>query len=267
MVYNPAVLGLDVIRYMGNECLVKCILPNHNDTKPSASFNMQNGKYYCFACRWGLLADAIAKITGGYVEKIDSTRLPQTKKSEKDFNWILQSPIAVDNRYIAKRLGLNRQQVNEMCQYFKIRDIGIGVAFVLKDAQGKPVAVNIRKYSGEPRYILLGNKPFIYPFEHLHKGVYVTEGVMGVLNAYKYGVKAVCTNSAGFGNETVKFLSNFNPVIVFDNDRTGKAATEKMLLNGATTVLRPFIADECNWSDLVQSPKTNNIKEFRNVRN
>ena len=60
---DPRALGLAVSKMAGLEA--HCICPFHNDKSPSASFNVLNGKFICFACHTTSTAAKIAEMLDG----------------------------------------------------------------------------------------------------------------------------------------------------------------------------------------------------------
>lgn len=260
---DPAPLGLTVARMMGNEALTRCPLPGHSDARASATFNVVKGLFYCFACQQGMGAAKLAGITGGQVVRVPRAAIIVQEGEGPDsdgWRWLMRRPLAFDNPYLQ-----GRGVTNEAVEYFQIRDAVRGVGWVFKDTEGRPIGAQIRQYEGRPRYLFLGERPPIWPYDHL-KGegtLLVVEGFFGVVNAWQHKHKrAVSTLTAGVSPTATALLSQFNPVALFDNDFPGYVGAGKIVLSaGGNAIVPGAEADEINTLEALKTGKrTNNIR-------
>lgn len=256
---DPEALGLTVERILYDEAI--CLCPFHNDHRASASFNMESGLFYCFACGTGGTEEKIARITGGSIVRVpaSSGSLQQrSKRDRQEWEWALSAPSAVHNEYLK-----NRGILPETILNFGIRDVGFGVGVIFHDRERVAVGCQIRREFGEPRYLTLGRRPPVWPLANLEPGVFVVEGIFGVFKAWQAGYKAVATMSASVTDEICNFLLPYKPVVVFDNDAAGyKGAAKLVMKSGARVVLPGRAADEIAWDDLENWRVTQNVKEI-----
>lgn len=272
-VFDPTALGLDVGRISGNEAY--CVCPYHNDHKPSASFNIITGKFFCFVCGVSPTAWQIAQDLGGNVQRIFVENLVVHDSSDEwstEWKWVLSCKKAIDNAYLASR-GITNSLVNQ----FDIREFPKGIAFILKNDRGMPVGAQVRMSEASPgsRYLTLGDKPPLWPFEKLGKSsqnsVILVEGIFGVLNAAKAKHDNVF---AILGSQSVAsaipFIRGFRKkVVVFDNDLAGHVAAAKAMVchNSIRAFMPGAEADEVDPSffDKVFDARSDTISYYEEV--
>lgn len=247
-VVNPYALGLEVRKVSGAECL--CVCPFHNDSAPSFSFNVEKGIGYCFACGTSATSESVAETLGGYLEMVPALS-QQARRESIDLHWIKGQPLALGNPYLKGRCVSD-----EAVRRFKIRNVGgRAIGFELNNQRGELIGVQLRitdeKWlgAGLPKYMIYGDKPALWPFDHMAHEVRVVEGVFGVLNGFEQGYRAVCTMGAGIRAATIEALSGLHSLLVmFDNDYAGKFGSAKLVLSTDARVALPFIeADTEQW--------------------
>ena len=183
ILFDPWLLNLEVKSTVGDEARCRC--PFHSpDRKPSASFNMRTGLFYCYACGASRNVNQLAQKTGGVALSMPAYKQSHFNEKE-DWSWLLQMPPAYDNEYLVGR-GITNEEVKR----YEIVDTGAGVAVPIHDASGKVVGFQERRYSGDPRYLFHGER---MPIWHMHlrsrlgRSPYIVEGVFGAGGRRKSG--------------------------------------------------------------------------------
>lgn len=236
--YNPRELLLDV-RYFLGKGEVLCSCPFHNDDSPSFCFNINKGVYVCYGCgaRGGI--KQLVRQTGGIVE---ISKIEQKSKSELEQEWkkLLIGKHAYDDEYL-----MSRKVTNEQIEEFSIKKNRDGIVIPLIDDNGKTCGVLLRKKIGKVRYLVIGNKPPLWPLNKLseiNKGeiVAIVEGVFGFLAANRAGINAVATLGANVKPSAIQYLSYYKPRIVFDDDFAGYLGAGKIVvMNSETEIVIP----------------------------
>lgn len=254
--YDPYALGLQVTSITGFEA--HCLCPYHNDSHPSAEFNIQKGVFHCFACGVSAGVNSLLNVTGG---QLLMTEKPVAQRSDdvKDYEWVNYASLAFGNEYLKSR-GVTDEQVHT----HMIKHTSEGVAFPLSDGYAT-VGVQMRRYDNQPRYLTFGRKPPLWPmtvFEHLGRDdtLFIVEGIFGVLRAEQAGVKAVAVLGAGSIARSIPWLSNWiRKVVVFDNDDAGYIGAAKLSGAVRAEVVTPGReADELTideWKELADTKR------------
>ncbi len=224
MTLDYQALGLEIHAISGaEEIIVKC--PYHEDSHPSASFNIVKGLFFCFACGAAANANQLARKTGGYVIRNDKMpkRMPKTAEPEWE-NW-LSSPFAFDNEYLEQR-GVTNTQV----QKFNVIELPWGIGFPTS-LSPKKRGLLIRRYEGTPRYVFFGEKPKLYAGQNWEsKSFTVVEGIFGLLAADRAKVNSACTLGTAINLELTSRLRSYpNVQCLFDADFPGYLAAAKFI--------------------------------------
>ena len=267
--YNPIDLGLIVKSISGNEAI--CICPSHNDTNPSASFNMVSGWLYCFSCGYAAKVNDIANLTGGDIT-FNELNVVFYQSKEKLWKRLKLSPVAIENDYLKSRLV-----TNELVREFDIRQNKQGVIFPFKDTNDNWVGCQIRHYDKKPKYLTFGEKT-LFPFQKLEHyspliPIYLTEGVFGALRGYQAGFQTLAVIGAMIKEDVLKPLQNYTIIGLFDDDLAGYIAGARLLkfLPHARIAIPGIEADEIsleNWITKVPAMQvTRDIKTLANLSN
>src|SRR5690554_2405501 len=228
MIYNPDSLNLQVITY--GETEAHCICPFHHDTKPSASFNMKSGLFYCFSCGTAHNVQSLAFALNGIVEKIEKYYNDKRSYStEKSWLKLLHNPLAHDNEYLSKR-----NVTNDLVNIFQIRCNSHGVIFPITDTNKNVKVVQIRQYKRYLKYLTFGEKLpvwplYVEPVESDYHHVMVVEGVFGVINLYRLGVNAFATMGAMMKSGIKDYIHHTHVFGFFDHDFAGYVAGARLL--------------------------------------
>lgn len=231
--FDPTSLGLDVRKVSGDEAY--CVCPYHDDHSPSASFNMESGKFICYVCHVSPNVFQIAKDLGGDVLKTTLPKITEFRGDSElslDWEWVLTQKVAKGNSYLASR-GLTTETIEKL----DIREFSKGVAFILRNPDGQPVGAQLRFYDvkTKARYLFIGEKPPLWPMHLLGKSgsdyCIMVEGVFGVANAMTLGFKNVfsCLGSQSASRSYAYLKGYKKKFIVFDDDNAGHAAATKIL--------------------------------------
>ena len=235
MIYDPEALGLTVHRESGLwEVIVNC--PFHDDSHPSASFNMLKGIFFCFACGEAANAQKIAKFLFTHVAKREASKTFSATYAEpitsQEWRQLLTAPIALDNGYLESR-GVTEEQIID----HSIREFSWGVGIPIPDADKyKFSGFLIRRYANKPRYLFFGSKPALvtnHASEASFSRVFVVEGFFGILAAERADVKALCTLGVAISPDIKAWLptifADTKIVAMFDNDFPGYLAAARFL--------------------------------------
>jgi DNA primase len=259
-VYDPVSLGLQVISISGVEAKLRCSF--HYDKTPSARFNLEKGVYHCFGCGYSANAYQLAKFFDGEILKVELSAVDY-EKDDKEWRQLLYSPLALKNRYLKSRKVTDNQ-----IKKFNILHCDDGILFPIFDNKGISVGVQLRKYEGEPKYVLNGNRTPVWPMKNLrHENLLMVEGVFGVLRADLFGLKAVCTMGASAIPEAARALLGRRVKIMFDDDLAGYlGAYSFMQIHKDSEVILPGLeVDESSKTELLhklEGPSCKDILKF-----
>ena len=223
-------VGVERVKYQGDQGKGSCPLGTHEDVKPSFSFNLTNGQCKCFSCGWKgnayLLAKALdmknpEKMINGEAP-VKNGHIPPKKREIKG------SLDAIADRYIKNVPAQHLQSLPRLKQ-MKVgyTDDGLKV-FNYLDQSGKVTGIKIHK-----SYWVEGDKHCqIYGLNLLqdydkNKPLIICEGETDML---------VCPNnaisfSAGAGSvpEDLSPILDFKYIyIAYDNDTPGREGAERL---------------------------------------
>lgn len=245
-VWDPNALGLSIVKVTGVEAKLRC--PFHLDKTPSARFNLSNGLFHCFGCGYSTNAYHLAKEFGGELLKIDLALVPHQDEEDKEWRQLLYTKLATKSVYLSSR-GVTPEQIKK----FQIMGHDDGILFPIFDRNGIAVGVQERKFYGEPKYILHGDRTPVWPMANLrYEHLLLVEGVFGVLRADHFGFRAVCTMGASAIPPAAKALEGHKVRIIFDDDLAGYlGAYSFMKLHHDSQVALPGIeVDEATFSEI-----------------
>ena len=273
--YNPNVF-FTVVGLNGFEAAVLC--PFHQDSNPSASFNIRTGLFHCFACNFGLTIKQLCREldidkSNLYLKQDQKIAFVTLTKEqyEQQVSWIdyMKSPLATDNLYL-----IFRSVSNELIEKYQIRYSNNCIVFPQTKFDGGVEGVQIRKLNGEPKYKFIGRRTPIWPAPDLklidiNKPVYLTEGNFGALRAISAGLQAFSVQSAGGISNATQVLSGLNVIVVFDSDMAGTIGAIKGLFAGWKVAYPTIEADEAfidewkHFDNNLDSLTTRNISDLK----
>lgn len=250
-VYDVTALeALNPVSVSGHEVLCHC--PYHEDTNPSATFNVKSGLFHCFACGAGKNVKQLSRDLGVDVVRrewfIVAGMLP-TRRGGGTMEWhgLAASPLAYDHPYLESR-GVSNAVVEE----FGVRELAFGVGFPQYDREGHLTGFIVRKTKGFPRYLSFGTQQIVWPTMALpQRRVFIVEGVFGVLRAFRHGYIAHAMFGTGNAKRVGAYLQPWAAGVeiaaVLDPDYAGYVAAMELLVASdrrVGVVLPTFEADE-----------------------
>lgn len=261
--FDPHSLGLQVTGYSGlNEVICKCPNPLHDDTNPSASFNIETGLLYCFSCSYSTNAYKLAKQAGVILER--KPIFINKQDSEQLWQEFTKMPLAMNNPYLIKR-GLTNLDIAE----FDIRQTKRGVVFLFRNLRNKLTGCQMRQYDARPKYLTFGERTCfdlrMYKHYNPNRPIYLCEGVFGMIKGYQSGYQTIATIGAMLKESSLEFLKNCKTVYgVFDHDEAGLRASLKLLnIIPQSKIVLGFTADTNDWNFLHSSyVTTGNIQDI-----
>jgi len=265
-VFNPKAVGFNSFSVSGDEAIVVC--PYHDDHRPSASFNIVTGLFYCFTCGEAKNAAQIAKALGGSTERV-KLAISKSRSSELNSLWhiVKTSPLAMNNEYLEKR-GVS----NDTVEKFGIRSVSNDIAILIEDFRREELlGIQIRRIdeNNKIKYLSFGNKTAVWPLWHFKYSkklsrLFITEGIFGVFNAEENGRTAVATLGAANAAISASFFRRRSHCLLFDPDLAGYLATVKSMcvaLESTSTVFPSVEVDSLNDDDW------NRIEDAKLIKN
>ena len=227
------------IKYLskGEDYLIKCINPDHDDKKPSMRVDKVTGIYHCFSC--GYKGNILREY--GYTPSVldNLSRRIKRKISNLLVGGLTLPEDAMPFKH--EHRGISIQTYKEFGAFTSQQYEG-RVVFPIKTRQDNIVAFLGRyihsdaspKYKVFPEHTPL---PLFPPRPELKNGsIILVEGMYDLLNLYEHGLKnVVCT----FGTSTLyktiteklapyELLGVNKIYILYDGDKAGQDASKKL---------------------------------------
>jgi DNA primase len=230
-------------KLQGQDYLVKCFNPEHNDNNPSMRINKDTGIFNCFSCsfkgnlfkHFGILGTNInirvtklKKKLRDLVESLVGTPLP-------DGSTPVNTPFrGISSKTLKRFEAFTTDSVEELVDR---------IVFPIKDATGKTVVYIARHIlsNANPKYIIYprGVQVPTYPVKLLKgtNSIVLVEGIFDMLNCIDKGLEnVVCV----FGTQTLKSNTDKKLLfykaqgvtkvfIMFDGDDAGRIAAKELL--------------------------------------
>jgi DNA primase len=227
----------------GNDYIVKCINPEHDDTHPSMRIDKITGIYNCFSCGY---SGNLLRENGVILNKVD-VRSQRILNKIKDFRKpSLDMPIG-STPYITPFRGIS----SETLQYFEAfihPDFESRIVFPLRDFNND-IAVFIGRHlhtKTADKYLFVpkGIDPPLFPAKPIaiyENSIILVEGIFDAINLIDKGLQnAICA----FGTTTLyskkkrklkqekleylKVMGVDTIYIMFDGDKAGKEASQDL---------------------------------------
>jgi len=233
-----------VDRWIGDEAIVACPHPDHEDKNPSAAINVRKRLWTCYACGRGGSLDTLLgqQLSDPDVEDILvelSSMLAGYGSTEHGYpeSWLDQFDLMGVHPYWLSR-GLSVR----VCEDFRLgydMDTGM-VTYPLRGPTGKVLGVVRRAVDSEtrPKYRYPDHAPIsktMFGYYKVREGVrdiVVTEGALDALAMWDIGVPAVAQMGATLSREQVALLQKLNPssiTFAYDQDPAGNRALQRAL--------------------------------------
>ena len=246
----------DLTKELNDEWRGPCPHPDHSDSDPSFTIFLKNNeeRWYCFGCdTGGDCIDFIKWISGDDMTWRDAVlflankynvNLPTTKH-DKEYkrNKLLANKYHKDLKeraynYLYER-GLNNDDSDKwLIGYDKYSD---RIVFPMHDRLNNIIGFNKRTLEpkSDKKYIHSANSEifkksnYFYGTNHIsnkYEYIIITEGVMDVILATKYGLKnVICTLGVALTKDHIPFLKTLDKtiVLIYDGDAKGISAINK----------------------------------------
>lgn len=233
-----------VAREMGDEMLVPCPHPDHEDTNPSASINVRKRVWVCYSCGQGgtletLLGDRIADervedmLADLSAELVDSGRADTHPES-----WLDQFDAAGVHPYWRSR-GLSEA----VCAKFRLGyDFDTGKAtYPLRSPSGAVLGVVERALGDErpkykyPKDVNVTETLFAYHFVRQGvRDVVLVEGALDAIAMWDVGIPAVAQMGSRLARAQIDLLRALGLrtlTFAYDQDHAGREALERAITN------------------------------------
>jgi DNA primase len=233
-----------VAREMGDEFIVPCPHPDHEDNNPSASINVSKRKWVCYACgRGGLLEELL----DGYVadERVEDTLVELSRALDGadephiyPERWLHQFDGPGVHPYWLKR-GLSEA----VCVKFRLGyDVGTKrVTYPLRSSSGAVLGVVRRAVGAQlPKYqypegVKISETLFGYYLVRTGlRDLVLVEGALDAIAMWDVGVPAVAQMGARLSRRQIELLRALGLrtlTLAYDQDQAGREAVERALTN------------------------------------
>lgn len=266
----------------------QCPHPNHNDPTPSFTIDRSKQNWCCYGCHTGKKnvknknygTDCIAFIRWINQDKLswfecvkflaDRANIPMPNDKNA---YLYQRNYNLNNKYI-------KNITEEAYDYLLSRGldkkdiIKFGIGFDLSTNRitfplvtfGGIVGFNKRriddvkdmKYIHSSTSAIFNKSSFLYGLNFIDRNyeyIFITEGVMDVILATKYGLKnVVCVLGSAFTEEHYNIIKSIGlkPVFLFDNDKKGNTAIDsamELIYSKGEYSLTAKLPPECDLAD------------------
>lgn len=230
----------------GNDFLIKCLNPEHEDSNPSQRVDKTTGAFHCFSCGhkgnlfkyFGVFANHTFIKVAKLKEKIAQLKINR--------DGLEIPPVAIP--FTRSYRGISKETLKKFEAFYlpgeskEMRGMEDRIIFPIRDITGKIVSFNGRHTlsNGNPRYLNYpsGTSLPIYPsrLEVKRKAIVLVEGLFDMLNCVDKGLdNCICA----FGTNTMekntkekllpfKTQGVTKIYIMFDGDEAGRNAAKKL---------------------------------------
>jgi DNA primase len=235
----------DVVREMGDELIVACPHPDHDDHNPSAAINVRKRLWVCYACGRGGSLEALmgGRVADEQVEDmladLQRSLTPEPSRTTYPERWLDQFDAGPVHPY-----WLGRGLSEAVCRRFRLGyDVGRRmVTYPLRTPSGAVLgvvhrAVNPRQF---PRYQYPPQAPIsetLFGYYLVREGVrdvVLVEGALDAIAMWDVGVPAVAQMGARLSRTQVELLRGLGLstlTIAYDQDRAGEEAFRRAMTN------------------------------------
>lgn len=233
-----------VARWIGDEAIVSCPHPDHEDRNPSAAINVRKRLWTCYSCGRGGTIESLleGRVADEAVEDIlmeISTQLAGYDDVERGYpeSWLDQFDFGGVHPYWLER-GLSE----DVCAEFRLGyDLDTGaVTYPLRGPSGAVLGVVRRTIDDRPgpKYRYPDHAPVSKTLFGYYKtrfgalDVVLAEGALDALAMWDVGYVALAQMGARLSNEQVELLRRLNPTsitLAYDQDPAGSKAVSRVL--------------------------------------
>ena len=254
-------------RHGGNDYLIECLNPEHEDSNPSLRIDKITGLFHCLAC--GFAGD-IYRHFNVNVSMLDNRVLFLKKKISALYEISIAMPRGAEP-FLAPFRDISVDTLNHF-QAFKHSSFEDRIVFPLQNDRGNLIGFNARHMYSDvnPKYIFDPPNMNIdlHPFDAkpIAGTIILVEGIFDMVNLYDKGLtNTVCTFGTAFGTtkkpETQKAnlakLLNFKLrgvskiYIMYDGDNAGRNAA----INLESYISGEFIVEQIELEEDVDPGK------------
>jgi hypothetical protein len=222
--------------------MTTCLNPEHKDSTPSFSINLETGKGFCFSCGFGVGAKYWG-VHDGDIEELERVvkyrGLKKEKACEKDKPVVFLPP--VDEAITEDYRGIPAELLKKLgCYISRTGRFANRIIFPIYKYEELIGYDSRTLVDAEPKY--LRSKGFVdtnsvYPFgliEELKPNrVYVVEGILDAISGWAMGIPCICnwgvkpTLSHARAVQLMR-LGVDEVVCLFDNDKAGEAVRQQV---------------------------------------
>ena len=221
----------------GQDFVVRCLSPEHDDSNPSMYINQTTGLFHCFSCGF---KGNLFNFYGRTVNQLQIKRETLKKKIALKMAESIGLSMPKDySPYVGNWRNIRPETYKEFEAFLHIGDVFRDrINFPIRDISGKTVAFQGRHTAGgTPKYKFSppGAKIPLYPLSKPQAGeVLLVEGLFDVLNLYDKGLRnAVCCFGTNNINEDKLRMLSIQGVsrvgVFFDGDDAGQKAAETII--------------------------------------
>jgi len=233
-----------VVQWSGDEALVACPHPDHDDSNPSAWINARKKVWVCFSCgRGGNLEQLMGeRVADPRVEDVLSDLSKRLNAPEHiptyPERWLDQFDVNGVHPYWLER-GLSEA----VCREFRLGyDFLSGrVTYPLRDPSGGVLGVVRRALDQrQPKYqypagVTISHTLFgYYQVRSGVKDVVITEGALDALALWDVSIPALAQMGASLSTTQISLLRELGPrsiTFAYDQDQAGREALERVVTN------------------------------------
>lgn len=221
----------------GQDFVVRCLSPEHDDSNPSMYINQTTGLFHCFSCGF---KGNLFNFYGRTVNQLQLKRETLKKKIALKMAESIGLSMPKDySPYVGNWRNIRPETYKEFEAFLHVGAIFRDrINFPIRDISGKIVAFQGRHTAGgTPKYKFSppGAKIPLYPLSAPQAGeVLLVEGLFDVLNLYDKGLRnAVCCFGTNNINEDKLRMLSIQGVsrvgVFFDGDDAGQKAAETII--------------------------------------
>ena len=248
-------------RPSGNDYLVECLSPDHQDSNPSMRIDKITGVYNCLACGF---SGNIYRFFNVNVSMLDNRVLFLKSKIREMYQNNFTIPKGAAPFYAPFR-DISVETLNKF-QAFTHSDYEDRIVFPLRNESGNLAGFNARHmYSdAQPKYLFdpPNMKVDLYPYDAkpINSSIILVEGLFDMLNLHDKGLtNTVCCFGTAFGSTkkhktqkaNLSRLLNFKLrgvtkiYIMYDGDLAGRSASKNLM----SYIQKDFIVEEVELED------------------
>lgn len=260
----------DVVQEAGDEWVIRCPHPDHQDSKPSASVNVVKGLWCCYSCgAAGSVRRTLEGVNIFYAEpsledqltELDELLLDPTPTYYLEA-WLDQ--FDAGGKYIHsywQERGFSKETVKEFRLGYDLESDC--VTYPMRDPTGRVLGVVRRRLdSGQPKYKYphgVKKTGLLFNYHNVGGGktLVLCEGAIDVIALHDAGVGAVGIYGSSLHDEQVGLLNRLpvtSVVCCFDNDKAGIKATDYVM---GLSSLRPLVRKAqipVEYNDIAEVP-------------